>query len=111
MTKNDNLVSGYDYNSSQNDDLETEEGIVPIGDGKMQCLKCFMTFGHLSSAKRHYRNRHMVQEPFPCRFCKRILKNIESLNEHIRTIHGISKKQLKNRILPNPRSNDSLINS
>ena len=82
-------------------------GIVPLveegveNSGKMQCLKCFMTFSHLSSAKRHYRNRHLNSEKAICKFCKRILKNKESLDEHVRTIHGISKKQLKNRIVPN----------
>ena len=110
-----NLVSGFDedgfaanYNFQiPTDDLEAEEGIVPLveegaeNSGKMQCLKCFMTFSHLSSAKRHYRNRHLNSEKAICKFCKRILKNKESLDEHVRTIHGISKKQLKNRIVPN----------
>ena len=113
-----NLVSGYDphlataavldYQLQNPDDLEAEEGIVPIAEGssaenpshKFQCLKCFMTFSHLSSAKRHYRNRHLNSETATCKFCKRVLKNIDSLNEHVRTIHGISKKQLKARIIP-----------
>ena len=111
-----NLVSGYDHHLATtavhdyqlDNDLEAEEGIVPIVEGssdenpsaKMQCSKCFMTFSHLSSAKRHYRNKHLDSPEATCKFCKRVLKNIDSLNEHVRTIHGISKKQLKARIIP-----------
>jgi len=102
----DRFAANYNF-QIPTDDLEAEEGIVPLTEegaensGKMQCLKCFMTFSHLSSAKRHYRNRHLNSETVTCKFCKRILKNKDSLSEHVRTIHGISKKQLKNRIVPN----------
>ena len=102
---NDDHFAGANYDFQMPDDLEVEEGIVPLegaeNSGKMQCLKCFMTFSHVSSAKRHYRNRHLNSETATCKFCKRVLKNIDSLNEHVRTIHGISQKQLKNRIVPN----------
>ena len=81
-------------------DYAEEEGIAPGQDGKVHCLKCLMTFGHMSSAKRHYRNRHMMSSTVACKFCKRVLKNVDSLNEHVRYVHGISQKMLKTRIVP-----------
>lgn len=101
------LISGLLGLQEDNDDEEL--GIGPTADGsKMQCLKCLMIFSHMSSAKRHYRNIHMHTETATCRFCKRVLKNVDSLNEHIRTYHGLLKRQLKSRIVPSPKQHSSL---
>ena len=81
-----------------------EEGIAPVGtEGMWQCLKCAKMFSQKSSCNRHYLTMHMENIAEPCRFCKRTFKNKNSLRQHLRDTHGMSQKNIKNRVVPKPQ--------
>ena len=77
-----------------------EEGLARTEDGRVTCLKCFQSFSSMSNGERHYKSKHMELAKVRCKFCPRIYKTIHSLNEHLRRTHGLSKKMLKNRVIP-----------
>ena len=79
----------------------SQEGIAPISStGRWRCLVCFKEFKLRSSACRHYNDAHLTTQPLRCQFCNLESKNTSSLRQHLRTTHGITQNDLKNRFVP-----------
>ena len=103
------MITGFLFENDPFDDIrqydDSEElGIVPKGNtGQWGCLKCGNTFNRKYAASRHYISHHMVTAPQTCSFCKKMYKNIESLQQHLRSVHGLTQADLKNRIVPRPK--------
>ena len=77
-------------------------GLVPMADGSVQCLTCGKTLSSMPSAKRHY---NLVHEKNPenrvsCPICSRTFAAESYVDDHMRRSHGITKKMLKNRVMP-----------
>ena len=96
------IISGFHFDALPELQVVEEEGIAPVGTtGKWQCLKCMKAFFDKSTASRHYNNKHQFNVPEICQFCKKQFKNKNSLHTHQRDSHGLSQKDLKNRVIPN----------
>lgn len=66
--------------------------------GGVMCLTCGKTLSTLSIGNRHVRESHRPTQKAICRICQRIYKNGRVLNEHYKTTHGVSAKQMRNVI-------------
>ena len=59
---------------------------------KILCKHCGVAF-HKYSLKRHIKNQHQATETLQCSYCSKISKNEASLNEHMRSAHGVYKSK------------------
>ena len=76
-------------------------GLVPMADGSVQCLTCGKTLSSMPSAKRHYSLVHEKNmERVSCQICPRTFAAESYVDDHMRRSHGITKKMLKNRVMP-----------
>jgi len=76
-------------------------GLVPMSDGSVQCLTCGKTLSSMPSAKRHYNLVHEKNmERVSCQICPRTFAAESYVDDHMRRSHGITKKMLKNRVMP-----------
>ena len=72
-----------------------QTAIAMMPDQKVQCQICKKIYTDKSNAQRHYRNDHMTMDPTPCVLCKTEFKNNEKYNFHLKKIHNVSMKQVK----------------
>ena len=64
--------------------------VASTGGGGKACLACGMSFGALSSVRRHFFEQHDLNAPcYACPFCKngRIYKNKRVFGNHIASTH------------------------
>ena len=79
-----------------------ELGVAQIEDGIFKCLDCPKTFQHLSTAKRHYNEKHILgPQCHECPYCGRKYTLLRYLKEHMSNIHQITQKMLNSQFLPN----------
>ena len=68
-------------------------------DGRTICLICVKDFVDLSTARRHYREKHEERnELFECSYCNQRFTIKRSLSDHMFRKHKISQKMLKNSV-------------
>ena len=78
-----------------------EGGIVPIGtSGKWKCLTCMKELSNKKNAMRHFKDAHFTFEKPSCGLCGKVLKNDSSLITHLKCVHGMTLKDLQQRIMP-----------
>ena len=77
-------------------------GLVPMEDGMVRCLTCGKSLASMPSARRHYNLVHAnnKDDRISCQMCHRTFAAESYVDDHMRRVHGISKKMLKNRVLP-----------
>jgi uncharacterized protein with PIN domain len=77
-------------------------GLVPMEDGMVRCLTCGKSLASMPSARRHYSLVHAnnKDDRISCQMCHRTFAAESYVDDHMRRVHGISKKMLKNRVLP-----------
>ena len=84
---------------------EEDEGeagaLVALPDGRVTCLKCGKTLSNVHNGKRHFQTTHQPNQPARCKVCKKLCKNKQSRDAHLRITHGLTPKQMKN-IIPAP---------
>ena len=81
---------------SGNNNWTEKTAILMIpGTKKAQCQICQKIYSDKSHAHRHYRNAHVKMNPIPCVLCKTEFKNNEKYNAHLKKIHKVSMKQVK----------------
>ena len=79
-----------------------EMGLARMENGMFKCLVCTREFQHNSTAKRHYKEKHLqVPECHECPYCGRKYTLLRYLKEHMSNIHQITQKMLNSRFLPN----------
>ena len=66
-----------------------ELGVAQIEDGLFKCLDCPKTFQHLSTAKRHYNEKH-IMGPQKCAYCGKKYNALRYLKEHLFNKHQIT---------------------
>jgi len=88
-----------DYTLNQEDESLV---MIRLGDGKVKCLKCGRTASNEHNARRHWSTMHQPNKPERCQICKKMCKNRQARDCHIRRHHGISPKLMKNAIKPPP---------
>ena len=70
-----------------------------LDNGGVMCLTCGKTLSTLSIGNRHVRESHRPTQKAICRIpCQKIYKNGRVLNEHYKTTHGVSARQMRNVI-------------
>ena len=76
-------------------------GLVHMKSGMFECLVCTREFQHNSTAKRHYKEKHLqVPECHECPYCGKKYTLLRYLKEHMSNIHQITQKMLNSRFLP-----------
>ena len=63
-----------------------ELGVAQIEDGLFKCLDCPKTFQHLSTAKRHYNEKH-IMGPQKCPYCGKKYNALRYLKGHLLEKH------------------------
>eukprot|EP00096_Caligus_rogercresseyi_P002604 TRINITY_DN147_c0_g1_i1.p2 TRINITY_DN147_c0_g1~~TRINITY_DN147_c0_g1_i1.p2 ORF type:complete len:107 (+),score=13.19 TRINITY_DN147_c0_g1_i1:469-789(+) len=59
------------------------------------CLVCCKKFSQISSAFRHFSLIHTKSsQEVSCSVCGKTIKNKVSLDQHMRTIHGVYKREI-----------------
>ena len=74
-----------------------EDGLVVLDQGVM-CITCGKVLSSEAIGKRHVKESHRPTQKVQCRICKRFYKNERARNEHYRTAHGVTAKQMQNII-------------
>ena len=100
------LVLGL-YEASTEEAFEDEGGLAALPDGRVTCLVCGKTLSQLANAKRHYKSAHQPNQPARCRVCKKLCKNKQARDMHLRRAHDLTPKLMRNIIpppLPDPKS-------
>ena len=66
-------------------------------DGRWPCPwpGCTQSLSALSSARRHYKQSHMEQQPQACKVCHSEFKNQAACDNHMKQVHNITNKELK----------------
>ena len=77
-----------------------------LDNGGVMCLTCGKTLSTLSIGNRHVRESHRPTQKAICRICQKIYKNGRVLNEHYKTNHGVSARQMRN-VIKVPDSSDT----
>ena len=75
------------------------EGLVQLDDGRVMCLKCNRVFSNRNNGKRHFATAHQVNQPAKCPLCSKISKNRRARHEHMKKIHGMSEKMMKENFI------------
>ena len=84
--------------------LGFELGICDLDDGTAMCLKCQKKFRTVAQARLHYREVHMTDATdrrFQCQLCPKAFAVKRYLNNHVRSIHGLSQSLIKRNYIPN----------
>ena len=78
-------------------DLQTlmAQWIVNDGAGKFVCMKCGAKFNYKHHTQRHFKNKHVQQQPASCHVCHKEFRNEEYRDLHRSQVHGITKKMMK----------------
>ena len=77
-------------------------GLAALPDGRVTCLLCGKTLSNVNNGKRHYKSAHQPNEPARCRVCKKLCKNKQARDMHLRRDHGLTPKLMRNIIPPPP---------
>ena len=66
-------------------------------DGRWPCPwpGCTQSLSALSSVRRHYKSNHMEQQPQACKVCHNMFKNQAACENHMKSVHNITNKELK----------------
>ena len=73
-----------------------EYNIIKLEDGGTKCVPCGKEFVSYHSARRHYQTTHSGRESsVECDLCPSVSKNRNSLQEHLRSKHGIYQSSVK----------------
>jgi len=97
-------AEGTDGTKGQFEITETpiELGLARMENGMVKCLVCTRSFQHNSTAKRHYKEKHLqLPACYDCPYCGRKYTLLRYLKEHMSNIHQITQKMLNSRFLPN----------
>jgi len=83
-------------------DLEEDQGagLAQLPDGRVTCLICGKTLSNVANGKRHYSTSHQPNQPARCKICKKLCKNKQSRDAHLRQSHGLTPKLMRNIIQP-----------
>ena len=85
------------------------EGLVMLDDGGVMCITCNKVLSSVSTGNRHVREKHRPNEKAQCRICKRFYCNERQRNNHYKTAHGVSYKQMQNLIMvPDNNTSNSI---
>ena len=76
-------------------------------DGGVMCIQCGKIFTTISNGSRHVREAHRPNVQAQCQICKRFYKNERLRNNHLKYVHGITTKQMKNVIHVSDHSSKS----
>jgi len=97
---------GLQYQSQ----LSQEGGIAPIGaTGRWKCLTCMKELSSKKSATRHFKDAHLTFEKPSCGICGNVLNNESSLKTHLKCVHGLTFKDLQQRIMPSSSKHEALV--
>ena len=94
-------ITGLYYNEQPNYE-EGDAGLAPLPDGKVACLKCGKTLSNVQNGKRHYATSHQPNKPEKCNICKKMCKNAQARDAHLRSAHGVTPAMMKKVIAPPP---------
>ena len=87
---------------STGDDSDVDAAMAGISfpkgaDGRWPCPwpGCTQSLSALSSVRRHYKSNHMEQQPQACKVCHNMFKNQAACENHMKSVHNITNKELK----------------
>ena len=69
--------------------------------GKFVCLSCGNKFNYKGDVQRHIRNIHTPQPKAACHICRKVFKTPYNRDDHMRKAHGITKRMMKDAVIPN----------
>ena len=72
------------------------EAVSKDGKTAWRCLECGKDFPYKHTGKRHVETMHCESPSYECEVCGKVLKNINSYQNHISITHGIKKRAGKN---------------
>ena len=72
------------------------EAVSKDGKTAWRCLECGKDFPYKHTGKRHVETMHCEAPSYECEVCGKVLKNINSYQNHISITHGIKKRAGKN---------------
>ena len=82
-------------------DIPLEMGLARMENGMFKCLVCTRSFQHNSTAKRHYKEKHLQGlQCHKCSYCGKEYTLLRYLKEHMSNVHQITQKMLNSRFLP-----------
>ena len=73
-----------------------EDALVVLDNGGVMCITCGKTLSSIGVGNRHVRETHRPNQKAQCRICKKFYKNERQLNNHYKSVHGISGREMKN---------------
>ena len=68
------------------------EAVSKDGKTAWRCLVCGKDFPHKHNGKRHIETMHYEAPSYECEVCGKVLKNINTYQNHISITHGIKKR-------------------
>ena len=84
-------LSFLDFEWQSLDDLMKSK--VQTHDNGFVCMICLTSIMHISSIKRHMRERHLSSDKeYYCPYCKKYFKTQQGIYHHIRNVHKDMKK-------------------
>ena len=73
-----------------------------LDNGGVMCITCGKSLSSIGVGNRHVRETHRPNQKAQCRICKKFYKNERQLNNHYKSVHGISGREMKNVVkVPN----------
>ena len=72
-------------------------GVMKLDSGRGLCTVCGKDFFDLQKAKRHFLALHVRQRKGNCPVCQTEFKSQAALLAHMKSKHGISKKELEGK--------------
>ena len=79
-------------------DTDRSGFLIPLPDGRVQCLQCGKQISNIKNGKRHLRMVHQSNAPSMCKICKKFFKNKQTIDTHMRQSHGITPSMMNNAI-------------
>ena len=79
--------------------LGIDEGLVMLDAGGVMCITCGKVYKEAWTGKRHVREIHRSNQRAQCKICKKFYKNERQRNDHYKSVHGVSAKEMQNLIM------------
>ena len=69
-----------------------------LEEGGVMCITCGKYLSSIGIGNRHVRETHRPNQKAQCKICKRFYKNERQRNDHYKTSHGVTARQMRNLI-------------